>query len=134
MPEALKYRPAGVTPRQRIQGTQTAVGVGTGPGEIFTDKYGRVKVQFHWDRQGKKDIDSSCWIRVLQPWAGQGWGSMHLPRAGQEVVVDFLEGDPDRPIILGSVYNAGRRYPPDGPPSRDQEPVPARIELFNETV
>ena len=77
------------------------------PGEeIYTDKYGRVKVQFHWDREGKKNEKSSCWIRVSQPWAGKNWGSISIPRIGQEVVVDFLEGDPDQPIITGRVYNA----------------------------
>lgn len=111
LPDELKYRPFPRTPRPRIHGTQTAVVVGLEPGGIYTDKYGRVKVQFHWDREGKKNINSSCWIRVLQPWAGQGWGSINLPRAGQEVVVDFLEGDPDRPIILGSVYNAEQMPP-----------------------
>lgn len=111
VPENLRYRPASVTPRPRVHGTQTAIVVGPEEGGLHTDKYGRVKVQFHWDREGKKDIDSSCWIRVLQPWAGQGWGSVNLPRAGQEVVVDFLEGSPDRPIILGSVYNAEQMPP-----------------------
>lgn len=119
LPDDLKYRPPLRTPRPRIQGTQTAVVVGLEPGGIYTDKYGRVKVQFHWDRDGKKDISSSCWIRVLQPWAGQGWGSVNLPRAGQEVVVDFLEGDPDRPLILGSVYNA-EQMPPYSLPEQAQ--------------
>ena len=89
-----------------MQGPQTAVVVGPAGEEIFTDKYGRVKVQFHWDRDGKKDENSSCWIRVSQPWAGKGWGGVSLPRIGQEVIVDFLEGDPDQPIITGRVYNA----------------------------
>ena len=89
-----------------MQGTQTAVVVGP-PGEaIFCDKYGRVKVQFPWDREGKHNVDSSCWVRVSNPWGGKGWGGNFLPHVGQEVVVDFEEGDPDRPIILGRVYNA----------------------------
>ena len=79
--------------------------------EIFTDKYSRVKVQFPWDREGKYDADSSCWIRVATIWAGKGWGVIHIPRIGQEVVVDFLEGDPDQPIIIGSVYNADHMPP-----------------------
>src|SRR5262249_35924251 len=85
--------------------------------EIFTDKYGRVKVQFHWDRQGKYDASSSCWVRVAQPWAGKRWGWFFWPRIGQEVIVDFLEGDPDKPIIVGSVYNADQMPPylGDGP-------------------
>jgi type VI secretion system secreted protein VgrG len=85
--------------------------VGPSGDEIFTDKFGRVKVQFHWDRYGKADENSSCWIRVSQNWAGKRWGAMFLPRIGQEVIVDFLEGDPDRPIITGRVYN-GDAMPP----------------------
>jgi type VI secretion system secreted protein VgrG len=80
--------------------------VGPDGEEIYTDKYGRVKVQFHWDREGKKNENSSCWIRVSSPWAGKGWGGISIPRIGQEVVVDFLEGDPDQPIIVGRVYHA----------------------------
>ena len=79
--------------------------------EIWTDKYGRVKVQFHWDREGKRDENSSCWIRVSQPWAGKRWGSVSIPRIGQEVLVAFLEGDPDQPIVAGRVYN-GEQMPP----------------------
>src|SRR5262249_4864180 len=79
--------------------------------EIWTDKHGRVKVQFHWDREGKRDQNSSCWVRVSQQWAGAGWGAVQIPRIGQEVIVDFLEGDPDRPIITGRVYN-GNNLPP----------------------
>ena len=79
--------------------------------EIWVDKYGRVKVQFYWDRQGKKDENSSCWIRVSQNWAGKNWGAMWIPRMGQEVIVDFLEGDPDRPLITGRVYNAEQIVP-----------------------
>ena len=94
--------------------------VGKSGEEIWVDKYGRVKVQFYWDRQGKKDEKSSCWIRVSQPWAGKNWGAMWIPRMGQEVIVDFLEGDPDRPLITGRVYNAEEdralhlARPPDG--------------------
>ncbi|MBJ6903694.1 type VI secretion system tip protein VgrG, partial [Vibrio cholerae] len=76
-----------------------------------TDKYGRVKVQFHWDREGKADAGSSCWLRVAQTWAGKKWGTMFIPRIGQEVIVDFLEGDPDKPIIIGSVYNPDNMPP-----------------------
>jgi len=85
--------------------------VGAAGEEIFTDKYGRVKVQFHWDREGRHDADSSCWIRVGTTWAGKGWGALHIPRIGQEVIVAFEEGDPDRPIIVGSVYNAAQMPP-----------------------
>ena len=105
------YRPPRKTPRPTVQGSQTAVVVGAPGEEIFVDKYGRVKVQFHWDREGQADANSSCWIRVAQNQAGLRWGSAYWPRVGQEVVVDFLEGDPDRPIIIGSVYNANELPP-----------------------
>jgi len=94
-----------------VQGPQTAIVVGPQGEEIYVDKYGRVKVQFHWDRTQKADENSSCWIRVSQYWAGKNWGAIHLPRIGQEVVVEFLEGDPDRPIIVGSVYNGANGTP-----------------------
>ena len=107
IPKALPYRPQRATPKPSVVGVQTATVVGPKGEEIFTDKYGRVKVQFHWDREGKMDADSSCWLRVGTPWAGKGWGAISIPRIGQEVIVDFLEGDADQPIIIGSVYNAG---------------------------
>jgi type VI secretion system secreted protein VgrG len=100
------FRPPRVSPRPVVAGSQTAVVVGPPGEEIFVDKYGRVKVQFHWDRQGQNNSNSSCWIRVSQNHAGLKWGAAYWPRIGQEVVVDFLEGDPDQPIIVGSVYNA----------------------------
>lgn len=106
-----KIRPLRSTPRPIIAGPQTAVVVGPGKEELHTDVYGRVKVQFHWDRQGKKDDYSSCWMRVMQPSAGAGWGAMFLPRVGHEVVVTFLEGDPDRPLVIGSVYNGANVQP-----------------------
>jgi type VI secretion system secreted protein VgrG len=111
-----QFRPPRVTPKPFVQGPQTAVVVGPAGDEIYTDKYGRVKVQFHWDRRGKKDENSSCWIRVSHPWAGKGWGSVSTPRIGQEVIVDFLEGDPDQPIITGRVYNE-ENQPPFGFPA-----------------
>jgi type VI secretion system secreted protein VgrG len=111
IPAALPFRPARTIPRPRIDGTQTAVVVGNSGDEIFTDKYGRIKVQFPWDRQGQNNADSSCWIRVATPWAGTQWGIIHIPRVGQEVVIAFEEGDPDRPIVVGSVYNA-QEMPP----------------------
>jgi type VI secretion system secreted protein VgrG len=111
VPAALPYRPLQTTPRPIIPGTQTATVVGPHGEEIFCDKYGRVKAQFHWDRQGKKDTDSSCWVRVAQFWAGKGWGAFFWPRIGHEVVVAFEEGDPDRPLIIGSVYNAENMPP-----------------------
>ena len=106
IPVALPFRPPRLTAKPVVPGTQTAVVVGPSGDEIFTDKYGRVKVQFHWDREGKNNADSSCWVRVGQLSAGRRWGTSFWPRIGQEVIVDFVEGDPDQPIIIGSVYNA----------------------------
>ncbi|HEY2588574.1 MAG TPA: type VI secretion system tip protein TssI/VgrG [Tepidisphaeraceae bacterium] len=106
IPTTQTFRPARATRRPLIRGPQTGVVVGPGGEEIYTDKYGRVKVQFPWDRYGKANEDSSCWIRVAQPWAGKAYGVFHLPRVGQEVVVEYLEGDPDRPLVVGSVHNA----------------------------
>jgi type VI secretion system secreted protein VgrG len=106
-----QFRPKRATPKPFVQGPQTAVVVGPAGDEIYTDKYGRVKVQFHWDRYGTKDENSSCWIRVSHPWAGKNWGAVATPRITQEVVVDFLEGDPDQPLITGRVYNAEQMPP-----------------------
>jgi type VI secretion system secreted protein VgrG len=106
IPLALPFRPVRRTPPPVVPGTQTAVVVGPPGEEVFPDKYGRVKVQFHWDREGKYDPNSSCWLRVSQFWAGKRWGALFLPRVGHEVLVDFLDGDPDQPIITGSLYNS----------------------------
>lgn len=111
IPDDVPYRPARVTPRPIVKGTQTAVVVGPAGEEIYTDDHGRVKVQFFWDRYGRRDQESSCWIRCSQPWAGAGWGGLAIPRIGQEVVIDFLEGNPDRPLIVGRVYNGDVRPP-----------------------
>jgi type VI secretion system secreted protein VgrG len=111
LPAKVPYRPPRTTPRPLIPGAQTAIVVGPSGEEIHTDEHGRIKVQFHWDREGARDDKSSCWIRVSQAWAGPGWGALYLPRIGQEVVVEFLEGDPDRPLVTGSVYN-GQNPPP----------------------
>jgi type VI secretion system secreted protein VgrG len=105
------FRAPRVTPKPVVHGPQTAIVVGKQGEEIYSDKYGRVKVQFHWDREGKSDENSSCWIRVSQLWAGKNWGGMFIPRIGQEVIVEFLEGDPDQPIITGRVYNADKMAP-----------------------
>lgn len=105
------FRTLRTTPKPIVQGPQTALVVGPSGEEIHTDKYGRVKVQFHWDRRSIADENSSCWIRVAQLWAGKKWGAMYIPRIGHEVIVEFLEGDPDRPIITGRVYN-GANMPP----------------------
>jgi len=106
-----QFRPARLTPKPLVQGVQTAVVTGPKGEEIYTDKYGRIKVQFYWDREGKRDENTTCWIRVGQVWAGKRWGATFTPRIGQEVIVAFLEGDPDQPIIVGSVYN-GDQMPP----------------------
>ena len=110
-PLATPFRAARVTPRPRIYGSQTATVVGKAGEEIWTDKYGRVRLHFHWDQQGKSDENDSCWVRVAQGWAGKQWGGLFLPRIGQEVVVTFLEGDPDRPLVTGGVYNAEQTVP-----------------------
>jgi type VI secretion system secreted protein VgrG len=111
IPHPTPFRPARLTPVPVVHGSQTAIVVGPSGEEIYVDKFGRVKVQFHWDREGKYDEKSSCWVRVSQNWAGKRWGAVFLPRIGQEVIVDFLEGDPDQPIITGRVYN-GDSMPP----------------------
>ncbi len=105
------YRPARRTPKPLTSGPDSAVVTGPAGQEIHTDEYGRVKVQFHWDRYGKKDENSSCWIRVSHPWAGSGFGGVHIPRIGQEVIVDYLNGDPDQPLIVGRVYNSMQPHP-----------------------
>ncbi|MCK6476764.1 MAG: type VI secretion system tip protein VgrG, partial [Phycisphaerales bacterium] len=105
------WRPARSTPKPTIPGPQTAMVCGPKGNDIHTDEFGRVKVKFHWDRESKGDENSSCWIRVCQHWAGKQWGTMMIPRTGQEVVVEFLEGDPDRPIITGRVYNSESNVP-----------------------
>jgi type VI secretion system secreted protein VgrG len=126
IPMALPFRPLRTTPKPFVQGTQTAVVVGPAGEEIFPDKYSRVKVQFHWDREGKNDTNSSCWIRVATLWAGKQWGVIHIPRIGQEVIVAFEEGDPDRPIIVGSVYNADMMPPYKLPDNKTQSGVKSR--------
>jgi type VI secretion system secreted protein VgrG len=111
IPSALPYRPPLVTPVPSVRGVQTATVVGPSGEEIFVDKYGRVKIQFHWDREGQDDVNSSCWVRVSTYWAGAQWGAIHIPRIGQEVIVDFVEGDVNYPIVVGCVYNADMMPP-----------------------
>lgn len=111
IPSDIQFRPSCITPRPVIHGSQTAIVTGPPGEEIYPDEHGRVKVQFHWDREGKRDEKSSCWIRVSQTWAGPSWGAIIIPRIGQEVIVQFIEGDPDRPIITGTVYNGDNRPP-----------------------
>ncbi len=129
LPLDVPFRPARTTPRPVVHGTHTAEVVGPQGEEIFTDKYSRVKVQFPWDREGKKDAGSSCWIRVGTPWAGKQWGMIHIPRIGQEVIVAFLEGDPDQPIIVGSVYNAQQMPPYTLPDNKTQSGLKTRSAL-----
>ena len=132
------FRPERKTPKPFVRGPQTAMVVGPSGEEIWTDNYGRVKLQFHWDRLGQSDENSSCWVRVSQVWAGKNWGAMHIPRIGQEVIVDFLEGDPDRPLITGRVYNDGQMPPYDLPDNQTQSGIKSRStkdgtpETFNE--
>ena len=126
IPHKVPFRPERLTPKPVVRGPHTAVVVGAAGEEIFPDKFGRVKVQFFWDRDGNKDEKSSCWIRVAQPWAGKNWGFIAIPRVGHEVVVDFLEGDPDRPIIVGSVYNADNMPPYTLPDNKTQTGIKTR--------
>jgi len=111
IPSSIPFRPSRKALKPMVEGVQTAMVTGPGGEEIYTDEYGRIKVQFHWDRVGHRDENSSCWIRVSQLWAGEGWGAIYTPRIGQEVIVDFLEGDPDKPIITGRVYNGDNATP-----------------------
>jgi type VI secretion system secreted protein VgrG len=136
IPSNTQYRPPRLTPKPLIQGIQTATVVGPAGEEIHTDKYGRVKVQFHWDRYGKSDENSSCWVRVAQALAGKKWGAICIPRMGQEVVVEFLEGDPDRPLITGSVYNDEQQVPYGLPAEKTKSAIKSNSSLgglgFNE--
>ena len=129
IPFDVPFRPKRVTPKAVIKGTQTAIVVGPSGEEIYTDKHGRVKVQFHWDREGKKDENSSCWIRVSQVWAGENWGAVFIPRIGQEVIVDFIEGDPDRPIITGRVYHGVNKPPYPLPDEKTKSTIKSNSSL-----
>ncbi|HEX5462137.1 MAG TPA: type VI secretion system tip protein TssI/VgrG [Steroidobacteraceae bacterium] len=123
------YRPARITPKPMIHGTQTAVVVGPKGDEVHTDEYGRIRVQFHWDRKGKLDEKSSCFVRVGQIWAGKSWGAIYIPRIGQEVIVSFMEGDPDRPIVIGSVYNGTNPTPYPLPDNKTKSGIMSRSSL-----
>src|SRR5262249_17514064 len=105
------YRPQLKTPKPRLNNVQSAEVVGPAGQEIHVDEFGRVRFHVPWDREGKHDENSSCWIRVSQGWAGTGYGMIVIPRIGQEVLVGFLEGDPDAPIIVGRVFNATQLVP-----------------------
>ena len=126
IPREKPFRPRRASHKPSVLGTQTAIVVGPDNEEIYTDEHGRIKVQFHWDRKGKKNEKSSCWIRVCQMWAGQSWGTMFIPRKGMEVVVDFLEGDPDRPIVIGCVYHAQNPPPYTLPKDKTKSTIKSR--------
>jgi type VI secretion system secreted protein VgrG len=126
IPAAVSYRPPRDTPKAVVRGTQTAVVVGPSGEDIYTDKYGRVKVKFFWDQLAERNENSSCWVRVSSTWAGKAWGAISIPRIGQEVVVDFLEGDPDCPIIVGRVYNEDQQVPYTLPDNMTQSGVKSR--------
>ena len=126
IPHGVPFHPPRTSPKPLVWGSQSALVVGKSGEEIWVDKHGRVKVQFHWDRNGKKDESSSCWVRVSSAWSGKNWGVVHIPRIGQEVIVDFLEGDPDRPIITGRVYNADQTPPYALPGDQTQSGIKSR--------
>lgn len=113
----IPYRPVREHSKPVMKGPQTATVVGPPGQEIYTDKHGRIKLQFPWDLEGRHNESSSCWVRVSQPWAGKGWGTLAIPRIGQEVIVDYIEGDPDRPVCTGRLFNTAQGIPmnmPDG--------------------
>jgi type VI secretion system secreted protein VgrG len=138
IPHSVPFRPLRTAPKPVVQGSQTAVVVGKSGEEIWVDSHGRVKVQFYWDRDGQRNENSSCWVRVASTWAGKNWGFVQIPRVGQEVIVDFIEGDPDKPIITGRVYNAEQTPPYALPGSQTQSGIKSRSskngtgENFNE--
>ncbi len=126
IPSDVPFRPQCNAVKPTIFGCQTAVVTGPAGEEIWLDKYGRIKVQFHWDRVGKKDENSSCWIRVARNWAGKNWGIAFHPRIGQEVIVQFIEGDVDKPIVTGSVYNEEQMPPYELPSNSTQSTIKSR--------
>ncbi|MCA8950136.1 MAG: type VI secretion system tip protein VgrG [Planctomycetes bacterium] len=126
VPADLPHRPERSTQKPFVRGPQTAVVVGPAGEEIHVDQYGRIKVQFHWDREGSRDDNSSCWIRVSQAWAGKQWGALAHPRIGDEVIVEHLEGDPDKPIVTGCVYNAQQMPPYELPGNKTQSGLKSR--------
>jgi len=125
-PSSIQYRPLRRTAKPLVVGTQTAIVVGPSGEEIYPDKYCRVKVQFHWDQEGQRNDRSSCWIRCIQPWGGVGWGAQFLPRVGDEVLVTFLDGDPDRPVIIGNAYNEANQAIYNLPGSKTQSGIKTR--------
>ncbi|MFP4000245.1 MAG: type VI secretion system Vgr family protein, partial [Desulfobacterales bacterium] len=125
IPSNIAYKPPKPV-KSSVQGVQTAFVTGPQGEEIHVDEYGRIKVQFHWDREGENNERSSCWLRVAQPWAGSGWGSMFIPRIGQEVVVSFIDGDPDRPVVTGTLYNGRTRLPYPLPAEKTKSTIKTR--------
>lgn len=125
-PAEVIFRPPLVTRKPRIEGVQTAVVVGKAGDEIYTDKYGRIKLQFHWDRYGTRNENSSCWVRVATPWAGTKWGTLNIPRVGQEVVVTFVDGDLDQPLVIGSLYNSAHMPPVSLPEGKNYAGMKSR--------
>jgi len=123
IPDSVVFRPPRIHQKPRVMGMLSGVVVGPGGEEIHTDEYGRIRVQFHWDRHGKKDETSSCWIRVATPWAGNQWGMIHIPRIGHEVIVSFINGDPDVPVVMASVYNANNMPPYSLPDNKTQSGI-----------
>ena len=122
-----QYRPPRLTVKPTVQGIQSAIVVGKAGEEIWTDEYGRVKIKFHWDRYvPDEEENASCWVRVAQLWAGTGFGAIHIPRIGQEVLVEFLEGDPDRPVVVGRVYNFDNMPPYTLPQNQTQSGIKSR--------
>ncbi|MCH9680962.1 MAG: type VI secretion system tip protein VgrG [Deltaproteobacteria bacterium] len=136
VPVDVPIRPRQATPRPRVGGPETAIVTGPAGEEIHTDEHGRIKVHFHWDREQPYDEGSSCWVRVTQAWAGAGWGSLFIPRVGMEVVVNFLEGNPDRPLVVGCVYNGDNPLPYALPGDKTKSTLKSRSSLggggFNE--
>ena len=122
IPKSTSYRPPRTTPKPRMH-TQTAIVVGKAGEEIWTDEYGRIKIQFPWDRDGANDETSSCWVRVVLPWSGKGFGMQFIPRIGQEVIVTFIDGDPDRPLVTGCVYNGDNALPYALPANQTQSGI-----------
>lgn len=126
IPKAEPFRAPQTTPWPKLLGLQTAVVTGPSGEEIYTDKYGRIKVQFFWDRVGKKDDNTTCWVRCVMPWTGKNWGMVSIPRIGQEVAIQFEEGDPDRPICTGMLYNADTMPPYTLPVNKTQSGIKTR--------
>ena len=139
-PKSVTYRSSLTTPWPKISGLHTAIVTGKDGEEIWTDKFGRIKVQFHWDREGENDENTTCWVRVVTPWSGKNWGMVSIPRIGQEVVIQFEEGDPDRPICTGMLYNADTMPPYELPANQTQSGIKTRsskegsADMFNELM